>query len=236
MTTKASPLRTQPGIQVLSREDLTLSGRLVTAVRDAILRGDFAPGDHLKEKDLCDAFQVSRGLLREAVQKLAGEGLLISVPHKGLQVWAPDRRAAQELYSVRGVLEGLIASEFARNADEPAREALFAIFETIHGLPEDSTAQELVEAKNHFYRCLLDGCGNRVAAQTFTQLNNRIVMLRRLTLSQPGRLPRMIAEIDAIVSAIRDRDPETARRKTEDHVRLAAAVVDLRFDELEKPA
>lgn len=224
------------GIQALNRDDLTLSGRLITAMRDAILRGDLAPGEHLKEKDLCDKFQVSRGLLREAVQKLAGEGMLVSVPHKGLQVWAPDRRAAQELYSVRGVLEGLVAAEFARNAPEAARAELFAIFETIRALPETSTAQDLVEAKNRFYRCLLDGCGNRVAAQTFTQLNNRIVMLRRLTLSQPGRLPRMIAEIDAIVSAIRDRDPETARRMTEEHVRLAAAVVDLRFDELESPA
>ncbi|WP_068297741.1 GntR family transcriptional regulator [Pararhodobacter sp. CCB-MM2] len=231
MTIKATS-----GIQALSRDDLTLSGRLVTAVRDAILRGDLAPGEHLKEKELCDMFQVSRGLLREAVQKLAGEGLLVSVPHKGLQVWAPDRRAAQELYSVRGVLEGLIAAEFARNANESSRSDLFAIFETIRALPLESTAQELVEAKNRFYRCLLDGCGNRVAAQTFTQLNNRIVMLRRLTLSQPGRLPQMIAEIDAIITAIRDRDPETARRMTEEHVRLAAAVVDLRFDELETPA
>jgi Transcriptional regulators len=224
------------GIQALSRDDLTLSGRLITAMREAILRGDLVPGEHLKEKELCEKFQVSRGLLREAVQKLAGEGMLVSVAHKGLQVWAPDRRAAQELYSVRGVLEGLIAAEFARNASDEARAELFSIFEMIRALPLDSTAQELVEAKNRFYRCLLDGCGNKVAAQTFTQLNNRIVMLRRLTLSQPGRLPQMIVEIDAIVSAIRDRDPETARRKTEEHVRLAAAVVDLRFDELESPA
>ena len=224
-----------PGIQALDRDDITLSGRLVAGVRDAILRGDLAPGEHLKEKDLCDMFQVSRGVLREAVQKLAGEGLLVSIPHRGLQVWAPDRRAAQELYSVRGVLEGLIAAEFALNAPEPAREELFAIFESIRTLPLESKAQELVEAKNRFYRCLLEGCGNKVAAQTFTQLNNRIVMLRRLTLSQPGRLPRMIAEIESVVNAIRNRDPESARRTAEEHVRLAAAVVDLKFNELEKP-
>ena len=48
----------------------------------------------------------------------------------------------------------------------------------------------LLAAKNAFYAVLLEGCGNQVVGQILTQLNNRVTLLRRLSLSQAGRLPR----------------------------------------------
>lgn len=218
----------------LSREDVTLSSRLVSAMRNAILDGRLAPGRHLKERELCEMFQVSRGLVREAVQKLAAEELITAVPHRGLMVSLLDRKSARDLYKVRAVLEGLVCAEFAEHADEAARAELFAIAERLGSLAEDDPPQELVEAKNVFYRCLLEGCNNAIVAQMFTQLNNRIVQLRRLSLSQRGRLRATLREIDAIIDAIRRRDVAAARRLAEEHVASAARVADMRFEEMER--
>jgi len=63
---------------------LTLTGRLVSELRRLIVAGDLAPGAHLKERELCERFDISRSILREAVQQLLSEGLLISVPPQGL--------------------------------------------------------------------------------------------------------------------------------------------------------
>lgn len=216
----------------LSRDDLTLSSRLVSAMRQAIIAGRLEPGRHLKERELCDMFQVSRSLVREAIQTLAAEELITVVPHRGLMVSLLDRRSARDLYKVRAVLEGLACAEFAEHADEDARTDLFSIAARFGKMPENTTPQALVEAKNIFYRCLLDGCKNEVVAQMFTQLNNRIVQLRRLSLSQPGRLPVTRREIDAIVDAIRRRDVEAARRLAEAHVASAASVAEQRFEEI----
>ncbi len=218
----------------LRRDDLTLSSRLVSSMRKAILNGRLEPGRHLKERELCEMFQVSRSLVREAVQKLAGEELITVIPHKGLMVSLIDRKAAQDLYKVRAVLEGLACAEFAANADEDTREELFAITARLNELSEADPPQALVDAKNVFYRCLLTGCKNEVLAQQFTQLNNRIVQLRRLSLSQRGRLPGTLKEIGAIVDAIRRRDAKAARRLAEAHVAAAAKVADLRFEDIEK--
>lgn len=216
------------------RDDLTLSSRLVSAMRRAILDGSLEPGRHLKERELCEMFQVSRSLLREAVQKLVAEELITVVPHRGLTVSMLDRQAARDLYKVRAVLEGLACAEFAENAEEADREQLFAIAAQLDRLSENDPPQALVEAKNDFYRCLLTGCKNETLAQMFTQLNNRIVQLRRLSLSQRGRLPVTLREIAAIIDAIRRRDAPGARRLAEEHVASAAKVAELRFAELEQ--
>lgn len=220
----------------LRREDVTLSGRLIHALRNAVLNGTFAPGQRLKERDLCAMFDVSRPLIREAIQKLESEDLVTVVPHRGPTVTRIDRKDARDLYRVRAALEGLMVEEFTVNAAEADRSALFALSEQLSSMTEADTADKLVEIKNAFYGCLQRGAHNHTLAQMFIQLNNRIVQLRRFSLKQPGRLPVTIAEIHAIVDAIRAGDATAARRLAERHVASAAAVADQRFAEIELTA
>jgi len=58
--------------------------------------------------------------------------------------------------------------------------------------------------------------------EILTGLNNRINALRRLSMSQPGRLSHTVAELSGIIAAIRDRDPERAARLCAEHVQHAA--------------
>lgn len=217
----------------ISREGITLSSRLVAAIREAILDGRLPPGRHLKERELCDMFQVSRSLVREAVQKLAAEELVTVVPHRGLTVTRIDRRAARDLYRVRGALEGLAFAEFTEHADDDTRAELFRLAKRLDELNESYPPQALLDAKNDFYACVLAGCGNQALRQMFTQLNNRVVQLRRISMSRPGRLSETRREIAAIVEAIRRRDVEAARLAAEAHVASAARVADLRFEEMQ---
>ena len=84
----------------LDREDLTLNARLVRGLREAILSGDLKGGARLVEREMTEMFGVSRGLLREAIQTLASEGLITLVPHKGPVVTLLGREEAAQLYHV----------------------------------------------------------------------------------------------------------------------------------------
>lgn len=217
----------------LDREDLTLSARLVRSFREAILSGDLKAGTRLVEREMTEMFGVSRGLLREAIQTLASEGLITLVPHRGPVVTLLGREEAAELYRVRGALEGLACAEFTQRASDAQRQELFGIFDRLKAMVGKVDPNALVEAKNDFYRCLLSGAANEVLEQMFTQLNNRIVQLRRLTLSASGRFPDTIREIGAIIDAIRAGEAAKARDFAEAHVAAAAEVVQRRFSELE---
>ena len=214
----------------LKRDDVTLSGRLLSSMRDAILDGVLEPGQHLSERALCDMFGVSRSLVREAIKALAAEDLITHVPHKGPMVTRLDRKSAQDLYRVRGAVEGLACAEFTANATPEEFYELEAITARMAELvAEGAPEQALVAAKNDFYRCLFAGAQNQPLEKILNQLNNRVVLLRRRSLSQEGRLPRMLSEIQDIVAAIMRRDAKAARRLAEVHVASAARAADQSF-------
>lgn len=207
----------------LRREASLLRAQLVDVIRASILEGEFAPGERLPERALRERYDVSRGLLREALQQLAAEALVELVPHRGPRVAVITPADAREIFAVRAVLEGLIAAAFARNADEGTMERLGETVALLAAEPDEGAdPSRLVALKNAFYATLATGAGNRVAERMLTQLNNRVTLLRRVSLSRAGRLPQTKREIAALLEAIRRRDADAARTLSERHVERAA--------------
>lgn len=206
----------------IPRETVSLRQQVTDRLREAILYGGFEPGEKLIERELCDRLGISRTLLREALQHLQAEGLIVTVPHKGPSVARITEDEAREIYQVRGALEALAAEGFARHAPDALVRRLRLHLNYLH---TPDAAANILAAKNGFYDILLEGCGNGVVGKILTQLNNRITLLRRYSLSHPGRLPETLRELGEVVAAIEARDPEAAGRLCALHVARAAEVV-----------
>lgn len=84
-----------------------LSDQVTDQLRDAILTGELAKGERLSEVELAYRLDVSRGPVREAMMRLRHEGLVRGDWHRGTFVTTINRRDAEELYSLRTVLERL---------------------------------------------------------------------------------------------------------------------------------
>jgi len=207
------------------REETSLRQRTTQTLRTAILDGVFAPGQKLSERELCESLDVSRSCLRESLQHLQAEGLITIVPHKGPEVTSISASEVRDIYAVRASLESLAGRGFAEHAIQAQREALRAKLTELQALDPEQDRAAVLTLKNQFYDILLDGCGNLVAGQLLKQLNNRVTVLRRISMAQPGRLPHTLREIGAIVDAIEARDADTAARLCEEHVRHAAESV-----------
>lgn len=220
----------------IQREASSLRQQVTDRLREAILDGRLAPGARLVERELCSLLDVSRTLLREALQHLQAEGLIVVVPHRGPSVARIDAAEAREIYQVRESLEALAGAGFARHASEAQRRALRQALRELAGAARSAQPARLLAAKNRFYATLLEGCGNRVVGQLLTQLNNRVMPLRRLSLAQPGRLAHTLAELEAVVDAVEARDARRAGRLCAAHVRAAAAVVAQGFTSAAGPA
>lgn len=206
----------------IPRENSTLRQQVVEQLRAAVLGGVFAPGQKLVERDLCEQLDISRTVLREALQHLGAEGLITNIPHKGPTVASITRKEAEDIYEVRAALEGLAGRGFALHANTGQVQALKRALAELEVLQQAPTGDALIEAKNAFYRLLAEGAGNHVIASMLTLLNNRITLLRRLSLSETGRLPATLAELRAIVEAIEQRQPDLAQQLCQQHVRTAA--------------
>jgi GntR family transcriptional regulator, trigonelline degradation regulator len=197
-------------------------------LREAIVSQRLAPGERLVERELVERFGVSRATVREALRHLAAEGLVTTIPQKGVVVSLPTRTEAEELYELRALMEALVARQCAERASRRQISALGRAFARVEKtlLSDDKASlQARLEAKNEFYETLLVGAGNETVRRVLGQLQARISVLRATSLSAPGRSRDSVEEIRRIVEAVENHDGEAAAQAASHHVRQAAAVL-----------
>jgi DNA-binding GntR family transcriptional regulator len=207
--------------------------QIVQTLRKAILQGRFAPGARLVERELCELMGVSRVSVREAFRQLESEGIIENIPNRGPVVATLSRAQVKDVYEVRQALEALAAKLFASNATEKQIEELSNATETLALVYRSGNVDEIVAAKDVFYGVLYSGCGNEVAPQMLTILNARMNLLRRISLSSPGRLEKSLGEMHRLMAAIRKRDGDSAQAAASDHIQNAAEAA---LAQIDKPA
>lgn len=211
-------------IQFERAEVSSLKKQVIDSLRKAIVDGSLAPGQKLVERELCAMFDVSRSLIREVLQQLEAELLITIVPHRGPAVREITLEEAKSIYAVRQALEALAGAGCAKHASAEDIAALEQRLEYIAQCAESSNQKALVHAKNDFYHVLLKSCGNPVVREILTGLNNRINVLRRLSMGHPGRISETVRELQGVIDAIRDRDEKKASQLCAEHVGKAAAI------------
>jgi DNA-binding GntR family transcriptional regulator len=96
----------------------SLHDKLAEGLRDAIVAGEFRPGQKLPELDLCARFGVSRTPMREALKVLATEGLVTLTPNRGASVAAISTQELADLFPIMGALEALAGELAAERISE----------------------------------------------------------------------------------------------------------------------
>jgi DNA-binding GntR family transcriptional regulator len=101
-------------------ERVPTSTLIADQLREAIMSGDFAQGEQVGEAALAEQFGVSRGPLREAMQRLVQEQLLESVPHRGLFVVTLSEEDIRDIYTARLAIETAAVLEIMTHDDSDA--------------------------------------------------------------------------------------------------------------------
>jgi GntR family transcriptional regulator, trigonelline degradation regulator len=208
----------------IDRQAAPIRTQTIQKLREAILDDYFKPGERLYEKELCEQFGVSRTTVREALRQLEAEGLVGMVPNQGPVVTRVLLDEAEDIYQIRELLECLACRLFAERATD---EQVLELTGTVADLEKASDAGDVgqyLAVKNAVYEILFSRCGNLVAYSLFKSLFARVNFLRKTSLSRPGRTQDSVAEIQAIVKAIQERDPQAAHDRCLEHVRKASAI------------
>lgn len=198
--------------------------QVAKVLREAITSGRFGPGQRLVEKELCELLGVSRPSVREALRELESEGLIEIIPNRGPLVKRLTPEEAASVYQVRAALEAMAARLFVECASDEQVTDLERSVETLAAAYATQDVARILAAKQVFYDVLITGTGNNVLRSLLRSLNDRITMLRRVTLSSPTRAAESIREIREIMAAIRRRDADAAFAASLHHIQEAAKV------------
>lgn len=128
------------------------------------------------------------------------------------------RVQAQGIYEVRATLESLAGRLCAERATDDQIRGLRSACDQLAEAAEAGNLGAFLEAKDRFYDLLLEGSHNDSLRTLLKTLYWRIVLLRRTSLTQPGRLRESLREIQAVVEAIERRDSRAAEQLCAAHV------------------
>ncbi|MEN3538708.1 GntR family transcriptional regulator [Microbispora sp. ZYX-F-249] len=222
MTRTAHPSNS-PGTQMLSEQ-------VYAHLRDAIMRGDYAPGDALKPQDIAKDQGVSLAVVREALVRVVGEGLADRLPNRGFAVPSFSDRRWQEVAEARRAIEPVVLRMSIERGDVDwearVRAAHHRLARTPAFVPEEGEyyASAWSEAHRVFHRTLLEGCGNPVLLETFDRLWTASELARRFSSHRdPGR--DHVGEHRRLEEAALARDAGTAAEVLSRHLTLTAAAL-----------
>lgn len=192
-------------------------------IRNAILEGDYVPGQRLTEEALADELSLSRTPIREAIKRLESEGLVTSVK-RGVAVRTFSRTDIEHIYDLRALIEGYAAAQAA-------------FFRAAHDLIE-------LERINQQYKNAIHHISGYDALQIkeIVRLNNKFHE-KVMTASQNGQIPFLVSKVvvlplvfrsfhwydkqemirscddhETILNAIQGHDPERAKSATLEHI------------------
>jgi DNA-binding GntR family transcriptional regulator len=184
----------------------------------AIQSGNLKPGTRLREVELAEWLGSSRTPVREALNRLQTQGLIIQEPRRGMIITELDHTMVAELYVMREVLEGTAAGLAARHASDVEIAMLREITDR-----DKKNDKSLIRraANNRLFHETLHRCShNRYLLRTLNTLRESMALLGT-TLSLSGRSQTALAEHEAVVSAIERHDAVAAEEALRAHIRAA---------------
>ncbi|MFD5079898.1 GntR family transcriptional regulator [Streptomyces sp. NPDC058371] len=199
------------------------STRVYELVREEILDWRLAPGTVLTETDVAERVGASRTPSREALARLVREGLVRTLPGRGVMVTEVSVDGVAQLFQMREALETYAARLAARNGDPVVfgdlltrlREAR-ADMEARSRPGDDFAAYYLLIQE--FDAAVEQATGNTYMRDALHDVRGHLVRLRRLARRSPARMLQAAGEHLAICAAIRDRDETLAAQAVAVHI------------------
>jgi DNA-binding GntR family transcriptional regulator len=203
-----------------------LREQIYDAIRTDILNCNLTPGTELREQNLADMYSVSKSPVRESLQRLVREGLVLVQPRKGYRVAPISLADATDLFSYRQVLELACVVRACKSASSDQLKSLNA-FRRYKG----KTDADFLRYNYSFHSQLAECSGNKRMAREVSALIAEMDRLVRLSVSvMKGRNPqKLVEEHAAIIEAVQHRDHRLALKLLKAHTsaaeqRLSAAL------------
>jgi DNA-binding GntR family transcriptional regulator len=198
---------------------------IIRRVKTDVQNGNYAPGQRLIEADLQDVTGASRGPIREAMKRLAAEGLIEIQHRKGARVRRLTHREIENLYDVREILEGFAASRAAARSDNPTFRAGITKLEERFKKKFDGSPQAYMDYNGAFHAFIVQHSENGDLIRLVSELHVPIFMLRLYHIIDRAFIKRAHDEHDEIIKHLLEGDAVRAERAMRKHIRSTKATV-----------
>lgn len=204
----------------MTKKSLTpraLYEQVAEQLRQRIFQHELEPGSWIDELKLAEEYGISRTPLREALKVLAAEGLVTMKVRRGAYVTEVSPKDITDVYHLLSLLEADAAQVVAQTATDEELAQLRATHEELKRQTLD--AERFFALNESFHMQLLDIADNRWRNQLVADLRKVMKLNRHKSLFKQGRIDDSLAEHEAIMQALLERDGPAAAAAVRDHFR-----------------
>lgn len=196
--------------------------RVKRAIIGDLVSGTFAPGTHLTIEALTSRYVVSHMPIREALRQLEGEGVLVSIAHRGFRTKSIDERYIRNIYDIRVGIESMLAHRAAELISDEEVAIVRTMHEEIAGMLRNGVSLPAGRVNAAFHKRIYAASGN-TEAEAILEGRTRVVRTVADSLGgyPPGVAEIVISEHERIVVALEARDPDASGEAIFDHVTRA---------------
>jgi DNA-binding GntR family transcriptional regulator len=206
--------------------NVTLAQQVYAHLRQGILENAYPPAAPLPEEALAARLNVSRVPVREALRRLAAEGLVTLVPRQGAVVSSLSRKQFLDAYRLRGALEALAVRLAIPQLTADDLDRLAAIDATMKTAAAAHDPEAFFAANAAFHAIFIDRAGNDYLRATYEPLMDQMRRYRSPSADLRGGLERSIEEHEAILAAVRAGDAAEASRLISEHIAVPQRILE----------
>ena len=195
----------------------TTTQRIVDSVTAAIVERRLMPGTKLAEQRLADIFQVSRTVVRQALNQLSRDRLITLEPARGAFVSTPSVDEARQVFELRQMLEGAMMKRLVQRITPAQVAELRAHLSAEKNAIALNDVAERTRLLAHFHTLLAQMVGNQVLAELQADLLSRSSLISLMYQSSQSA-SESSAEHESIVDALERRDLQAAVALAESHI------------------
>jgi len=198
-------------------EAASLADRAYHAIREMIVSLELRPGAVIDERSLMEQLGIGRTPTREALRRLAQEGLVEVYPRRGMFVTNVEIRDLASLAEVRSVLESHVARLAAERATDDDRDALERLLEEL-GSRTDLDQRELMNLDERIHRQVYRAAHNPFLESTLEEYYVLALRIWYLALDRANELEEAVLGHRELLEAIHDGDADRAEETMRAHV------------------
>ena len=199
-------------------EYLPLRDVVFNTLRQAIITGEFAPGERLMEISLANRLGVSRTPVREAIRKLELEGLVIMIPRKGAQVARITEKNLRDVIEIRTVLEEFAAVLACERIDQSGLHDLCQAHEDFIRSVENGDILDIVDKDETFHDTIFRATNNDRLISIINNLREQFYRYRMEYVKDIRQRSNLVEEHRELLDAISSRDSIKAKELMKTHL------------------
>ncbi len=229
--TRPSASRSAPLGDAPASPGQTRASSVYDLLRRDLLTGQLAPGQRLTARFLMERYQAGQTPLREALNRLSSEGLVVSEDQRGFSVAAASAEELAELTETRCWVEDIALRRSVAAATTDWEETLVVLCHRLLRTTRSASSEHFAEnmaweaVHRSFHRALLSMCGSRPLLAFCDQLADQLYRYRQLAAHKSYPRRDIDAEHQAILAAVLRRDADGAAATLQAHYRLTAGII-----------